>query len=354
MAPTAPFQKNLEQEKSDSADVATDSSVVEGNTKSTTRGNSQINWFFTFNNYKDEDIKLLESRLQEICVYYIFQKEIGKLNKTPHLQGCLRLKKKMRWSEFHLPKEISWSKTRKEANAASYCIKDDTSVGERYIWGEVPQKILNAMSKDKVVPKKPLKLITNLRPFQIEIEKLCLLDPEDRKINWIADINGEMGKTQFCRYMIAKYDSLCSTITSHKDVCFILATAMENGKDLNDNFTFLFNLPRDFKPKDFDYKLIESIKDGLITSAKYKSSTLLFNPPHIWVLCNFFPEMDKLTQDKWNIWKINDNFELIKHIEPNEYPFLEPKKEYNYSAPINIKPQNDASLYAKHMRQFLG
>lgn len=74
------------------------------NTKSSQykQGNQRINWCFTYNNYEKNEIYKITERLNEISKQYVFQEETGE-NGTPHLQGVISLKKRMRWSEFKLP-----------------------------------------------------------------------------------------------------------------------------------------------------------------------------------------------------------------------------------------------------------
>ena len=82
------------------------------------------NWCFTFNNYKPEDISLLETKFQEICIRYTFGEEVGEERKTPHLQGCIELNKAQRPTEFDLPKAIHWEKTRNKWSSRDYCRKE--------------------------------------------------------------------------------------------------------------------------------------------------------------------------------------------------------------------------------------
>ncbi len=62
------------------------------NIKALSQPNQIKNWCFTFNNYSEDDILLLESKFKEICDKYIFEREIGECG-TPHLQGFISLKK---------------------------------------------------------------------------------------------------------------------------------------------------------------------------------------------------------------------------------------------------------------------
>ena len=57
------------------------------------------NWVFTINNYVDNDIEKLETMYDHgHFSYVVFGREVGE-NGTPHLQGYVQLKKKMRLNQ---------------------------------------------------------------------------------------------------------------------------------------------------------------------------------------------------------------------------------------------------------------
>jgi len=131
---------------------------VESNTKSQPKkqGLQLKSWFFTYNNYTLTDIETIETKFKEICETYVFQQEKG-AEGTPHLQGFIKLKKKMRWTEFGLPKEIHWEKPRSDANCEEYCCKEETRDGKVFT---------------NIVPPEPLDTIKELRPWQSDLIKL--------------------------------------------------------------------------------------------------------------------------------------------------------------------------------------
>lgn len=256
-----------------------------------TRINHCKHWCFTWNNYNIDEIVPMESRFKQICEKYCFQEETADSG-TKHLQGTLTLKKKMRWTEFKLSKEIHWEPTRNLKAAELYCQKENTRSGKQYKFGYPIE----------------LKLINELRPWQQSIVDLSLDEPNDRTINWIYDPEGNMGKTVFSKYMFSKHDAIIATGGGVKDIACLIAGLVKNGRDLNKKTTFIFNFPR--STDNVSYPAIESVKDGLMTSTKYESSTLVFNCPHVFIFSNEPPETNKLTKDRWNIFCIKNN-ELI-------------------------------------------
>lgn len=283
--------------------IAEDSVVetVEGNTNNSStvnftpvvskQGNQLVNWCCTWNNYPLDAPETLSKVMTPLCKKYVFQKEIGKEG-TPHLQGTFCLRKKMRWSEFNLPLNIHWEKTINVKASFEYCSKDDTRDGLQ-IWRH-PTNI-----------KTPLQTILVLRPWQQKVVDAIMLPPDDRTVNWVYNPEGNQGKTVFAKYMYAKHDAIIATGGGAKDIACLLALLKKDGRDLNKNTTFIFNLAR--STEHISWKAIESVKDGLMTSVKYESSTLVFNCPHVWVLSNELPDVRRLSADRWKIWSIINN-----------------------------------------------
>lgn len=280
--------------------------IVEPALCNTRKGNKQItqkkNWFFTWNNYDKESIEILETLFNNICEKYVFQEEKGEEG-TPHLQGSIVLKKKMRWSEFKLPKEIHWEGTKSVDKSFKYCSKEMTKNGKCYTKGF---KI-----------KKPLKVkIEKLYKWEKFIVDLCKEEPDDRSVYWFWDEEGGAGKTEFCKWYWNnnKDRSIICQGGGAKDIaCMFANLVKEVDFDLNDDITVLFNLAR--STEGISYKAIESVKDGLLFSPKYESSTLVFNRPHVIIFSNQLPDYNKLSKDRWITYKIlkNGKFELYEN-----------------------------------------
>lgn len=298
--------KRTLETRGDEEDGNTNSSSSPTNNTKKQRTNQLKCWFFTFNNYEEHHIGDLEIKFREICSKYIFETEVGESG-TPHLQGTIWLKTRMRWEQFNLPRQIHWEKTRNEEAAANYCAKEGVRV---FKWG-FPHE---------------LKLIQELRPFQRDLVEISKQPPNDRKILYIWDPPGDKGKTQLVKYMVAKHNALFCTGGRYEDMAYIISSAHKAGRDLNAPWTFILNVPRDVDSDHISYKALEAIKDGLLTSPKYESTSLVFNSPHVWVLSNSAPRLDRLTADKWDIYTINIVNQLIPY-DPNNTPRMDTKRE---------------------------
>lgn len=152
------------------------------------------------------------------------------------------------------------------------------------------------------VPEK-LELIETLLPWQQEIADLIDSKPDRRTIHWFWDEAGNIGKTVFSKY-------ICAT----RDVLFVGGSAKEcmtgvadwvnpekNGGEPRKLQAVIYGLPRDTDPKYVSYKALETIKDGLFYTTRYRSRMTLYNCPHVIVFANCPPTESKMTPDKWCI-----------------------------------------------------
>lgn len=261
--------------------------------------NAKYKYIFVLNNYDLNDIEIIKLWCAKNCKKARFQCEIGE-NNTPHIQGCFNLKTKKRITglkkESYTFSRCHFEVMNNEVASYDYCMKSDSSVPNS-MW-------------DFGFPK-PLKVISTLLPFQQSIVNMIETEPDDRTINWIYDPIGCAGKTVLCKYLIKNYNVICMTGGAVKDIACVLKLNIDAGRDLNEKTTFILNLPRLSNPS---YKGIEAVKDGLITSVKYESTTLCFNSPHLFVFSNELPDKDKLSADRWNIYTIKEN-ELVAFVE---------------------------------------
>nr|WAE42784.1 MAG: replication associated protein [Cressdnaviricota sp.] len=309
--------------------------------KEVKQANPCKDWFFTYNNWIDsgnsskdlfwettksgqkfpsannsgpplrgaEVVELILAIFGDKCSAWCFQKEICPTTGTPHLQGCITLKVKGRWTELGLPKSIHWEVTRNSKLARRYCCKDATRDGDS--WWMFPMEIFTRP------PPKPLRVIEVLRPWQQYIVESCLKAPDARSIHWLCDLKGGIGKTDLAKYMAYKHNALFTSGGSAKDVaCYIANTQKTDtrrgvyARDLNDLTTFVFDIPR--CTDKISYKALEMVKNGAVFSGKYESNSYLFNAPHVWIFSNEWPRVNELSKDRWNFYVVNESQHLCK------------------------------------------
>lgn len=236
-------------------------------------------WFFTFNNYTSDDILSLERCFNTLCIKYVFQEETG-ASGTPHLQGSIHLKKAMRPTEFQLSNKIHWEKTKNCLAADSYACKAETRTGKIY---------------SKGLPK-PLLLITELYPWQKNILDLINQEPDQRKVYWFWEDNGNIGKSAFTKYLVFHHKALFCTGGKYSDIMNLIFN-----NNMDECNLIIFDIPRNHGGK-ISYDSLESIKNGLVCNTKYETGVKIFNSPHIIVFANAPPDNPELlSSDRWVI-----------------------------------------------------
>nr|WAE42992.1 MAG: replication associated protein [Cressdnaviricota sp.] len=277
--------------------MASDKSVPtvpseDGNTK---HPHPAKNWCFTFNNYSKDDIQLLCAKFKETCNKFCFQEEKG-ASGTPHLQGMIELKIKLRPNGLDLPKSIHWEKPRNVKACWEYVQKEETRNGEIYSMGLPKPKIIKIA--------KPIKIIENLRPWQYHVEQILLSEPDGRTLHWITDLHGGIGKSAFSKYMYVKHNTLVIQGGKLSDIMNIIFNT-----DMDTVNAIIIDVPRNNGNK-ISYSSVECILNGMITNVKYETGVKVFNPPIVLVFANEEPDITKLSEDRWNIINIQ-TFETL-------------------------------------------
>lgn len=270
------------------------------------------NWCFTLNNYTSEDEDLLKSFFNEYCRYMVYGKEIGSKEHTPHLQGYIQLKKKLRM--LSLKKKIGINtihlelqRAKNSEDARNYCLKDGDIVeyGEFLKFGSpkakkdnLRQQIINCESWNdvlKLIQTKPgylnyAKEVWKIKQYE-ENKKLVpflgkfypwqqwLFDMtqqrNDRDIYIICDPAGGKGKSYFCGVMEDSFGALCIQPQKANDIRYLY-----NGEEI-----VLFDIPRNNKYN--CYGVIEEIKDGYVVSGKYEGKIIRQkNPVFVGIFTN--------------------------------------------------------------------
>lgn len=267
------------------ATIVETSETTLGNTKPASKQGIQlIHWFMTWNNYTEESVEMIETKMKGLSKAYVFQKEVGESG-TPHLQGYFHLKKKMRWSEFGLPQGIHWEKCASPKDAIAYCSKEDTRAADTqpYTFNVCIPKPLKCLSKEQ------------LYPWQAEIVTLCEQEPNDRTIYWYWDKIGNIGKSQLVRYLCVHHKAL---MVSGKGADMKYLCVKYNEKHGVFPSVLIFDIPRS-AANYVSYTGMEEIKNGCFASTKYECDMVVMNPPHMICFANFEPEYETMSQDRW-------------------------------------------------------
>ncbi len=249
----------------------------DGNTKAKTRRPSQLyQWFFTLNNWEQKDVLHLKMRFTKMCKWWVFEEEIGK-NGTPHLQGNISLKLKLRQSSIiKWDKRIHWEPTKNVTAAIEYCMK------ETKIYTNLD--LDNFDEYDEIEWKGWQKKV---------IEEVAVECKDDRKINWLYDEQGNMGKSFLTKYLMRVENAL--VVEGKKTDIF-----HQIAKRCEDNLAIpmvIIDVPRS-SFNNISYSAIEGIKNGFVSSGKYEGGQYAFKTPHVYVFANTKPDETKFSEDR--------------------------------------------------------
>lgn len=239
----------------------------------------------TINNYSDLEVYTFCASVRDICKKAIVAKEVGEEG-TPHLQCYISLKVKQRIKDLHRQagfERASMRACRNEPALIDYCRKT------------------GGVILDFGIPKPPKvpRIITELREWQAEIEKIYFGTPDPRKIHWFWESEGNIGKSEFVKYMVVKHKALFCDGGKKADIINLVFN-----NNMDDCKCIIWDLPR-VTEGNISYSSLESIKNGLVCNTKYETGTKVFDSPHVFVFANFVPsDMSKLSKDRWDIREI--------------------------------------------------
>ena len=256
--------------------------VPEGDGNNDTSPSAKYKYDFVINNWSQLEFNDLCQTLDNIAKKAIIGSEVGEKG-TPHLQGYISLLKKERIATLRVRpglQRASFRKCRNEEALIEYCQKD----------GVVLYR--------KGFPL-PIRVITELYPWQKEIEDLYLTEPDNRSIHWYWEPDGNVGKSAFVKYMIVKYKALYCDGGKKSDLINLVFNS-----NMDECKCVIWDLPRGTKGS-ISYATLECVKNGMVCNTKYETGTKVFNPPHIFVFANFPPDdVSQLSSDRWKIRRI--------------------------------------------------
>ena len=222
---------------------------------------------------------------------YRFAMEYGDSGLKPHIQGGFILKEKKRLEQV---KKI---------------LKDNT----------VHLEIMRGSWQDQeYCGKEGHQLYTNDRKVRL-INKDMLWEWQLELINWFGEycdmfdrtiywIKGDcQGKSMVCKYLIDNEDAI---VVEGKN-SDILYGVSEYVKAIgNSPKVVIVDIPK-VNQGAVSYQALEKIKNGFFFNSKYESSMCRFDPCHILVMSNEYPDLEAYVQDRWRIYTV-DNKKLTK------------------------------------------
>lgn len=249
--------------------------------------------------------------LKGLSKKFVFQLEQGEKSGYLHYQGRLSLIKKCRPATvlklFKEKSKPNWIRPTVKSEAEKY-----THNGDAFYQMKEQTRISGPWS-DKDVPSyipRQIREVKQLRPFQQHI----INDAgnwDTRTINMVFCPEGNKGKSilvGYCRsYNIGRALPPCNDYKDIMRMVCCLPTAR----------MYLIDMPRSMN-KDRLYQFysgIETIKDGYAYDDRYTFKEKNFDCPNIWIFSNMLPDYNLLSKDRWKVWTINENYELVEYDE---------------------------------------
>lgn len=264
---------------------SSNSSGGSGNTKQISPAK---NWCFTLNNPTLKDFKEIIESEMSIVPRFVFQLECGETG-TMHLQGYVRFEKKCRPKSVFMNKGIHWEKCRNIKKSIEYCQKEDTRVEGPWLRGFESKYVIN-------MPYHTM--------WMSELEGVLDKEPDYRKIYWVYDKYGNAGKTLWQKWVFLNYDRVVVLSGAGKDMKNgIVEYAKVNECRLPK--IVLINIPRS-KEGFVSWCGLEEVKDMFFYSGKYEGGMVCGPNPHIIICANYYPPVEMMSRDRWEIRDISD------------------------------------------------
>jgi hypothetical protein len=158
------------------------------------------------------------------------------------------------------------------------------------------------------------------RPWQKELMDELNQEPDDRKILWYYDPKGSSGKSFIAKHLGMYQHAFVSTKANTYHVATQLDEFIKSNGDTILIVVFNFTRQQEYHKI---YQALEELKDGMVTTEKYKGKTLFFKSPHVVCLANYIPEVKHFTIDRWDIRALQDD-RVVKRFVSGKMVFEDP------------------------------
>jgi hypothetical protein len=293
------------------ANGANGESAVGNNSADSSWRKQTKHWCFTLNNYTENEMEQMEQMVPQFCEKWVIGKEVGEKCGTPHLQGYIvtgvKLRKKQVIGTFN-NKRIDIRPAANLKTVAKYHGKE----GDIFMLHGFTREEISGYVKPIKYEGQDLPKLEEFYPWQKKCLEL-IKEQHDRKVIWIFEGVGNCGKTSFTKFMGFHHGTLMVQKGKYAD---IMNMAFNLGTKLK---SMIIDVPRNNGNK-VSYDAIECIKSGIIINTKYETGQCLICPVSIVVFSNFPPDTSKLSEDRWDIYEITEDKDLVKY---NEEDLLE-------------------------------
>jgi hypothetical protein len=207
------------------------------------------------------------------------------------LKGYIELAKKARPHAMGLPKTVAWEGCGVEVQTT---LQAKCQLYEALTWGTCKRDLPF------------MQVLPNPYPWQAEMLEILRSPVDPRAIWWIHEPAGSTGKTTFLKHICSCMQHLKPIVLSGRAGDMMYAISDYERKNQSLPGCVLVNLPRSFDASFLSYPGLESIKDMLFFSSKYKGGMVNGSPPHMAIFANVPPDTTQLSKDRWRIRRIEN------------------------------------------------
>lgn len=304
-------------------------------------------YIFTHNNYTDETIEKLSKCVGKAGIKYImWGREEAPTTGTPHLQGYMQSTEKMKERIFKATGLFVQPARGTYEENVTYCTKEGKleefgkpdkehkghkgqgarsdlagvkrAIADGWTYEEIcethfeeaakfnrfiREQVTIAATKKELASLRAQYESASLRGWQRALAEVVAEAPNPRKIHWIWESKGNTGKSWMTKYLAAMHQACIMTVGKKADMAYLYSK--------NPSKVVVFDLSRTMAPSegnehylDGAYSLAEDLKNGLVTSYKYDSASVLTTGCHVIFFANFPPDMTKWSSDRYFITEL--------------------------------------------------
>lgn len=249
---------------------------------------------------------------RELCKAWVFQVEKGENTGTIHFQARISLHKKRRFQE--LKDELDETVLK----GATLLPTSNNGRSGQAFWSycsKRPSKVLGPWcSKSDYEPAKMTRQLRQfydigLQPWMKTVQDMMAV-PDERHVDMIIDFQGNRAKSVFVEHL--HYKEISYDLPPLRLMSDIMEFVLSSRKQKLWK-SYSLDLPRGMKKDkmgDF-FSGIELLKRGKAYDRRYSAKRTCFDRPNVWVFTNALPPYGLLSKDRWRMWKISEELQLI-------------------------------------------
>lgn len=298
-----------------------------GNTISphvSTNNTRAINWCFTLNNFTlfdvEEYIRKFMSEDHGVNEYEVIP-EIGESG-TRHLQGCIQFKSKKGFnavrkllcnnnngvlSQPHIEKckatyatNVLYCRKSVEPERWEYYQKNKQIKSKSSNKRKSAKQIEKEELQKKIDDEKKLKLEeyygdVSWKPFQQHILDIIETKTDERSIYWIWEEEGNVGKSYLSEFIWLSFEGTLRAEGKSDNISYAAMEMVKNEGVFPK--IILCDIPRS-KSNYLNSGMLETLKNGSITSGKYETGSMGCRYPHVIVFSNAHPSILNVSSDR--------------------------------------------------------